>query len=107
MVQPRHKIRKPLRFQIVLSAILFWALLSLYIYMISPNSILAFMGFYMLVFLGLYFTFNILLARGRSLIWTLIILIFLFLRQMQFINIVTVILLLGIFVTMELMLRKK
>ena len=107
MVHPRHKIRKPLRFQIVLSAILFWALLSLYIYKFGPDSLPAFMGFYTLVFLGLYFTFNILLERERSLIWSLIILFFLFLRQMHFANIVTVILLSGILVTLELMMRKK
>ena len=107
MVTSRYKIKRPLRIQIVISAIFFWALFSLYIYMISPDNILALLGFYILAFLGLYFTFNIFLERMRSFIWILIILFFLFLRQMHFANIVTVILLLGIFVTVELYFRKK
>jgi len=87
-------------------AFLSWGLFFGFVDMIPPSTEAAYIIFYILIFIVLFFTFGIFLDRRRSVLYSTVFIMFLILLQIRFMNVVTVPIVLGILVTGELYFRK-
>jgi hypothetical protein len=100
----RKRFLKPKNFIIPL---VLWAIPVIYIIVVSPDNIFAVAFFYGLIALPVFFSLRLILARNSGLRWTLAVILFLILRQLQVGNMVNILLLLMTFTTIELYYRKK
>lgn len=87
-------------------AIVSWFLFLGFIFIIPPAYLSALIIFYLLLFLSLAATLNIFASFTRSLLWSLLIIIYLILRQNHLDNNINTLILLGILVTLEIYLRR-
>lgn len=90
----------------ILKLLLYWFPFIGYIIIISPSSIISYLGFYFLLSISLFITFKSFFSQGRTFVWLGIILIYLLLRQFHLDNILNTIILMGIFLTFEIYFRK-
>lgn len=90
----------------IIKIILVWLIFIGYINIISPSSLISFVGFYLLLALSLFSTFRLFISLGRAIIWLAIILIYLLLRQFRLDNLINTILLFGLLFTLEIYFRR-
>ncbi|MBI3379504.1 hypothetical protein HY029_01975 [Candidatus Gottesmanbacteria bacterium] len=90
----------------IFNRILFWITFIGYIAIIEPASIISFLGFYLLLALTIFFTLKSFLSIVRTLVWIIIIILYLLFRQFHLENILNTILLIGIFITFEIYFRE-
>ncbi len=85
---------------------LYWLPFVGYIIIVSPLSIISFAGFYVLFAFALFSTFKVFFPTSRTLMWTMVILIYLTLKQFHLDNIINTLILAGIFITLVIYFRR-
>lgn len=84
----------------------FWLVFLGYINLFPPESRFSFLVFYLLLSTSFLFTFLLFSSVVQSLERTIIVIIFLLLRQFKLENILNIIILVGIGITLEMYFRK-
>lgn len=87
---------------ILLTVLLFLGYINLF----SPTDIIYILGFYLLFALALLLIFKTFFRLERSIVWLVVILIFLLLQQLRVNNIINTVILSAILITMETYFRK-
>jgi len=86
--------------------IFFWILFFFYISLFPQSNLVSFFIFYIILSLSLFLTLQTFFSILRSVIWVLLLVVFLLLRQNHLNNIINTLLLLGIFITLEIYFRR-
>jgi len=100
------KRRKIVSRKKIFATLTFWLIFFGYINLFPPESRLSFLAFYLLLSASFLFTFLLFSSVVQSLERTIIVIIFLLLRQFQLENILNIIILIGIAITLEMYFRK-
>jgi len=98
-------VRKKTKNRDFIRPILFWSAFIVLVINISPESILAFFAFYLLLTLALIYTLQNLFSAKRSIIWSSVFVFYLLLRQLNLANIINTIILVGILISLDIYLK--